>query len=131
MSPDTAQMMAVVMAFLAFLLAGFNPSFSSLSAMPLGIGPIVMALSPMRWAYGFLMHNHMLQKLSGFANPMVRLSAQSMLDERGMPLEWINKTGWTCSTGSVEWNWEGQHCADGSSDCPDFRPPNGFVCKMT
>mmetsp|Transcript_6554 Transcript_6554/g.9136 ORF Transcript_6554/g.9136 Transcript_6554/m.9136 type:complete len:133 (-) Transcript_6554:38-436(-) len=62
---------------------------------------------------------------------MVRLSAQSMLDERGMPLEWISKSGWTCSTGSVQWNWEGEHCPDGGSDCSSFRPPNGFVCKMT
>ncbi|CAJ1417278.1 unnamed protein product [Effrenium voratum] len=133
MEPDTAQMMAVVISFLSFLLAGCNPPFRDLIHVPFHLGTMLMALSPLRWAYGcFLMYDHMVNKHSSFGNPIVQLGAEGPLQERGFPLEWVLNTGWTRGISSIRSDWEGQPCARaGDTKCADFRPPNAFVCDVT
>jgi len=124
LSPDTAQMMAVVTAFLAFMLAGLQPPFANMIALENGneMGPRIMALSPIRWAFGRLMHDHTVLKQSVFDNPMVRFLAKSKLDELGMPLDWIHANNWKC-TGSCQARWSG----DKNNGVPSI----SFVCNLT
>jgi len=124
LSPDTAQMMAVVTAFLSFMLAGLQPPFASMMRLENGkeIGPRIMALSPMRWAYGRLLHDHTVLRPSVYRNSMVRSLAKGKLDDLGMPLEWIHANNWTCGKASCQARWSG----DGGEV-----PSISFVCNIT
>jgi len=124
LSPDTAQMMAVVAAFLSFMLSGLQPPFATMMSLENGheIGPRIMALSPMRWAYGRLLYDHTVLKRGVYTNPMVRFLAKSKLDDLGMPLQWIHENNWTC----------GQSCqARWSGDVEQGVPSISFVCNIT
>eukprot|EP00992_Anisonema_acinus_P005697 TRINITY_DN1869_c0_g1_i1.p1 TRINITY_DN1869_c0_g1~~TRINITY_DN1869_c0_g1_i1.p1 ORF type:complete len:197 (+),score=35.79 TRINITY_DN1869_c0_g1_i1:207-797(+) len=48
-----AQMCAVVAAFVAFMLSGFNPTYQTVDNSLGSFGLAVLAISPLRWAFGF------------------------------------------------------------------------------
>jgi len=118
MKPDAALMMSVVSAFLCFLLAGMQPAFRDLAEGTTGV--FLMALSPIRWAFGILTYEHMT-KQSVWTNPMVQMLASEKLDEMSMPLKWINEHQWTCQESTGD-RWSGQ--------IPG-QPPISFVCSTT
>jgi len=118
--PESAQMVSVVSTFVCFFGAGVNPTFNSMAQARAGV--FFMSLSPIRWAYGYILHEHVIVQKSSFSNVMVRHMASRRLNALGMPLTWIKETGWTCH-GKLD------SCFDRFAGNPP-RPPNSFVCSL-
>lgn len=139
---SSAQMLLVLFSFLNFLLAGVQPPFEVLRSLAIGAGIHLMALSPIRWAYGHLMYVHMTGH-SQFENPLVR-ELSVTLAPMGYPLKWVQESGWSCTANEypVYLRWAGCAAAshvryqplDRPSLCeqllPDgaVMPPNAFIC---
>merc|ERR1711972_758432 len=84
--PSTAQLISIVFCAMAFMATGVMiPSFELFAQYDLGI--YAMMLSPLRWAYGFLMRLH-VKALgdAGIANPFLANFLGSFMEERGFPL---------------------------------------------
>eukprot|EP00747_Dinoflagellata_sp_TGD_P090135 gnl/TRDRNA2_/TRDRNA2_164587_c0_seq1.p1 gnl/TRDRNA2_/TRDRNA2_164587_c0~~gnl/TRDRNA2_/TRDRNA2_164587_c0_seq1.p1 ORF type:complete len:488 (-),score=57.93 gnl/TRDRNA2_/TRDRNA2_164587_c0_seq1:292-1542(-) len=121
---DSAQMLAVVSSFLSYLFVGVSPAFVDLLSVMGGQGQMLMAASPMRWAYGQLMWRHMKNKMSSFSNPLIDWTHGAELERLGMPLRWIAEMDWSChsaSRGQCWQRWAGNPVAG--------VPPIGFVCS--
>lgn len=139
---NAAQMVSVVTSFVCFLLTGVQPSFSTVSERYGGI--FLMALSPIRWAYGHLMWKH-IEAGSEFSNPMIQYLSAAHLQDMGMPLHYLSGNStllsepWTCPTNPqflyVGLRWIGCRTDLGLNACNNDRPgmmdlpSNSFVCS--
>lgn len=130
---QSAQMMAVIAAFLGWLLSGVQPSFIDLVQLAGGNGAYIVALSPLRWAHGNLMCQHAVDHVTQLANPITQLMISDKLNTMGIPLPWVSQVGWSCdnlyagyqNTGrppSIHTRWIGNP----TTGTP---PPNGLVCS--
>jgi len=124
MSSDSAQMMAVVSTFMAFLLAGTQPSFADMARLGgnSGIGLNLMAISPLRWAFGALMYDHTIRKDSIFANDLVQELFKQKFEDLAMPVDWVRSRDkpWKCDRSCRE-RWQGDKST----------PRISFVCGVT
>jgi len=119
--PESAQMVSVVSTFLCFFGAGVNPTFNSMAKERPGV--LFMALSPIRWAYGYIMHEHVLVQHSSFYNKMIQHMASRRLNALGMPLSWIDTHGWSCANSDLS-------CSDRMGGDGGDRPQISFVCSL-
>lgn len=140
--PSAAQIITVVTSFIAFLLCGVQPRFAELLASSHGFMLRLMALSPVRWAWAFLLMDHVdpqSRRGSEFDNAMIRDLAGGTLDEYGMPLKYMYGNVpvlgcQNCPTMTLEDKWLGctrfgQASRNTCSESPG-RPPNGLVCTL-
>jgi len=140
--PASAQIITVVTSFVCFLTCGVQPKFYSMLTGGSGFMVRVMACSPERWAWAFLMADHTDPNTglrSEFDNGMIRNLAADALSEYGMPLAYMYDSipplgcgNWPSMT--VEDKWLG--CtnsikAPGNQCLTDpSRPSNGLVCTL-
>uniref|UniRef100_A0A7S2VSS7 ABC transporter family G domain-containing protein n=1 Tax=Zooxanthella nutricula TaxID=1333877 RepID=A0A7S2VSS7_9DINO len=129
-SPSNAQLLFVVNAFLCFLLSGFQPAFIQVLQ---GTG-FLMSVSPIRWAMGFLVGDHLYRTGAGstggtgvqFNNPYVNFFNNASLSNWGAPVAWMNQNEWSCrhprmATTPVGHRWVGDPATD--------RPPISISCS--
>eukprot|EP00427_Karlodinium_veneficum_P033820 CAMPEP_0169199060 /NCGR_PEP_ID=MMETSP1016-20121227/9143_1 /TAXON_ID=342587 /ORGANISM="Karlodinium micrum, Strain CCMP2283" /LENGTH=179 /DNA_ID=CAMNT_0009275835 /DNA_START=319 /DNA_END=859 /DNA_ORIENTATION=+ len=98
-----------------------------------------MAMSPIRYAFGFLMMDHACgtARTSEFKSPYIRFMSREALLKKGMPLDWVFDNEWSCTGRTdnplgMESQWSGcledttnPHCKPG-----EIRPPNGLMCTV-
>jgi len=137
--PAVAQMLSVLASFVCFLLAGLQPTFVDLVSIQYGALVPTMAMSPIRYAFGFLMMDHACgtARTSEFKSPYIRFMSREALLKKGMPLDWVFDNEWSCTGRTdnplgMESQWSGcledttnPHCKPG-----EIRPPNGLMCTV-
>jgi len=140
LEPSTAQMVAVIMSFVSFLMAGLEPFFSELVAVGDGFLIRYIALSPIRWAYGFLLMDHIVEKANEFRNPLIRYNFEGFLSASGMPLDYLFDNNHTCAANGISSHstvsrWRGcngdLNATNAGCEPGEVRPPNGLLCSVT
>jgi len=123
-SESRAQLGAVVASALALIFAGFQPDFQTLASLAGGNGIFLLATSPIRWAYGWLMLHH-IRAGAAFNNKLIsEYMVGDVLNQIGFPVAWLSTTTdyKPCSL-SVWERWEGNK----SKGWPQVL----FVCSLT
>jgi len=109
-----AMLIAVLLSFVSFLLAGIKPPLGNLMHDTGVYGPLLLLMSPIRWAYTRYIYMH----VSGYGSPYVEMDfygrARGHLNGLGfnidklcpgesMPIleRWRNGNGWGCHSGQL------------------------------
>lgn len=132
LEPSSAQMVSVLLSFLFWFTSGAQvPEFNFWARLePFGV--YLMALSPIRWAHGYLFYNHM-DKMEGnqFRNPLLNYFVDMFIKKAGYNIAWIESdaTDWSCQLRlSVHDTWTGQRTR-GFGDDRSQGEPIGFNCS--
>lgn len=126
---NTAQLSVVLLSSLSLAFAGWNPQFVKLIRAPGGVGMFIMALSPIRWAYGFIIHQHLTGGTS-FSNPLVQLLSSTITPQLGLPFTWMRNAtdhGFDYCAVPTRERWLG---SDPMSEDAEV-PPISLVCGLT